>query len=466
MGVKNLMLVVMSFVLGSALTMVFSGFMLRGYDTPPRSVRNGREQEKKKATEEPVTMDSTTSGSPVPGRHMSMSKLLNKGGLHMDPEEFLPWVDDGGKSRVTSANCIKVGMQRKCHFKNFMVYNNTFHVLGAGASGYPNPIYPADGLVEKLKQYHKYEGHRIHQAPPTACERVVTRPTIFLYRMSGHSTYHLWENNLGPFYQTLQQFAGLRKEVNDPRRLLVAFVDLKPVTGPKAPYLLDTLLQSFTDLPLVNASRLYKKTCFENAIVGVASSTFEHFKLLNTMRMHVAGHLPPPLPPTPHVLFISRNHHTVIRGRKISNEQEAVAAANQTVFDRTGKPLEYIHMQDLDTYQDQVKKTMSSHIIIGPHGGGIANCIWMQKGSVVMEMAAPAGKTLFELYHSMCKKSGITHLSFVAEPDPGDIGLPSSAFNNNKRLFSNLMIPPEMMVQQMSRALDTYYKNYEKSLKS
>eukprot|EP01060_Flectonema_neradi_P015188 TRINITY_DN21864_c0_g1_i1.p1 TRINITY_DN21864_c0_g1~~TRINITY_DN21864_c0_g1_i1.p1 ORF type:complete len:473 (+),score=42.78 TRINITY_DN21864_c0_g1_i1:39-1457(+) len=416
-----------------------------------------------------TSMPDVTKDTPAPsvkvgasGKHMSFAKLLNKGGWHQDPEEFLPYETvEPSKVPNTKVSCIKNGMQRKCLFSNFMIYNNTFFVVNPTGDNVPNPIYPADGLVEPLLKYHKYKGHKIQTLSKHECTRFVDRPIIFLFRMSGHSTYHLWENNLGPFHQTLQDFKPIRKDANDVTKLLVSFIDYKPIEGPKAPYLLDTLLQSFTDLPLINASRIYHKTCFKNAIVGVASKHFDHFKLLNEMRLHIANRLPPKLPKEPKIMFVSRNHPSVIRGRKISNEAEVMEVIRNISYSRTGAAAEYVHLQDYN-YQDQVNLVMDTQIVIGPHGGGIANCIWMQKGSVVMEMASPAGKDLFGLYHTMCRRSEVTHLSFVASPDPSDEGLPASAFNNNKRLYSNLMIPVEQITKEINRAIDTYYANYKK----
>ena len=433
--------------------------------------------------------EESSSSSPLPSPpaprqgHMSLAKLTkDKGGLVMDPEEFLPYtaVDATTSLAASTASCMQNGMQQKCHFTNLVVKNNVFSLIEPKGR-YPNPIYPADGQISPLKKYHKYTGHKIRvvQQQPAAqiCERIVTRPTLFFFRMSGHSPYHLWENNLGPFHKTLQDFAALKEKVNDVTQLLVAFVDKKPVKGPKAPYLLDILTQSFTDLPLINASRIAKSTCFSNAIVGVAANHFDHRSLIKAMWMHLAGKLPPPLPKIPKVVFVSRNHPSVIRGRKISNEPEVVKIINETVIAATGQAVEYVHMQDY-SYQEQVTRTVDTQIIIGPHGAGIANCIWMQKGAVVMEMASPYGKTLFNLYHSMCKRSDVSHLSFVAEHDPADLKvwrkgdlekrgekkqkttfqLPDSAFQDNKRLYSNLMVPVEMMEENTKRALALYTK--------
>jgi hypothetical protein len=452
------------------------------------------------------------------------------------PDGYLPYeeIHDPellGLTDGTAFHCVHRGMQPKCLFTNLIVHRNTFYVYPGqihtkrragderirssgvtsdalelprllrgegqvmrpvashGGDGLPDPIYPADGQVGPLAQYHKYRGHRLHRMPTHMsdwrgggdkrrsdqeghtgwpCSRVVTQPTLFLFRMSGHSTYHMWENNLGPFFATLQDSfdlqasssAVLKAVINDPSRLLVAFVDLKPRDGPKAPHLLDQMLRSFSSRPLLNASMISEPTCFSTAIVGVSASSFPHRALIQRMLRNFIGLAEGPrrvLPAEPRCLFISRNHPKVIRGRKIMNEGEVLAALNATVLRETGAPLRVVHMEDF-SYRDQVALAAGTNIIFSPHGGGVANCIWMTPGSVMVEFVAPVGKTLPGMYHSMCGNSGITHFHFLADPDPADAGL-----TDNPRLFSNMRIPPERMVENGLKALRIYKENAQRS---
>eukprot|EP00744_Colponema_vietnamica_P027370 GILI01041034.1.p1 GENE.GILI01041034.1~~GILI01041034.1.p1 ORF type:complete len:488 (-),score=33.38 GILI01041034.1:32-1495(-) len=384
----------------------------------------------------------------------------------------------------TRARCISKGMQSKCYFSNLMVQRNVFHVFGSAykRDGVPNPIYPPDGQQGPLVQYHKYKGHPISELGiphdltngNPHCDLYITRPTIFLYRMSGHSTYHLWENNLGPFFATLNEDFGLEGEnkkalkdkLNDPSSLLVAYVDNKPTTGPKAPHLLSKLLQLFTNARLINASALDAKVCFIDAIVGISSHGFQHRELLFRMMESVAGYSPPgPLPPIPKVLFISRNHHSVVRGRKIANEAEVVEALNRTLLDAFPKEangfLRLVHMEDY-SFEDQIRMAMKTHIILSPHGGGVTNCIWMREGSVTVEFVAPVGKSLTNMYHTLCGKSGVSHFHFLADPDPADEGVD---MKGNARLFSNMVVPPGRAVENLQKALRLYEQNREKALR-
>lgn len=377
---------------------------------------------------------------------------------------------EGERFETDVVRCVNNGMQEKCFFRNMMVRENTFITCGARVlkQRFPNPIYVPDGQKEPLIRYHKYRGHNIQHVDECVCDEVVRRPAVFVFRMSGHSTYHLWENNLGPFFATLQDFPEVKDSVNDPKQLVVVFTDQKPRSGPKAPHLLDQLLRTFSNVPLMNASRIGERTgkavCFRQAVVGQSANHFPHTELLHRMMRNVVGFAPPPpLPEEPSCIFVSRNHKSVIRGRKIANEQAMFAALNATVFEKTGRPLRYVQFETM-AYAEQVRLAMHTNIMFSPHGGGVANCIWMRKGSVMVEFVAPVGKTLLNMYHSMCGKSGVKHISFLADPDPADAEMSAAQLNNNARLFSNMVVPPERAVEHAERAIETYRENVRKQV--
>eukprot|EP00760_Papus_ankaliazontas_P025362 PhM_4_TR2668/c0_g1_i1/m.71725 len=412
--------------------------------------------------------ETTSSPSPSPHNTISHHRPSQPEPLEryfLSDDELSSSSNAGGTS---TAKCIRRGMQEKCLFTHLHVDKNVFSLFGPNVRGsaYPNPIFPPDGLAEPLIKYHKYRGHKIKildgADKASKCKHVVRRLAVFTYRMSGHSTYHLWENNLGPFFDTLQSWdSSTNARANDPRELIVVYVDDKPKTGPKAPHLLDTLLQTFSNVKLVDAKTL-DNVCFTNAIVGTSSNHFDHYRLLHTMMKNIVGHLPDDLPGVPKVVYSSRNHVSVTRGRKVANEAEVVRAINATVLRLTGQPLHgYWFMQEYD-YPTQVEMSMHSQILISPHGGGIANCIWMPKGSVVVEFVAPVGKTLTNMYHAMCGRSGVSHNPFVADADPADAGLTPEQLNNNPRLFSNIYVPVEKMVQNVEKAIHTYRANRQK----
>lgn len=403
--------------------------------------------------------------------------------------------------------CVSRGMQQKCLFHNLVVHRNRLFVyhprVGGGSSlrkthvsssasrvgenstadvrnvwtedvanaldpvasaSYPNPIFPPDGQQAPLVQNHKYHGHAIRVLPDTApprsiCTRVVKRPVLFLFRMSGHSTYHLWENNLGPFFATLQDSFGvdssvaakLKAAVNNPSELLISFVDSKPREGPKAPKLLDQLLRLFSDTPLLNATQLSQPTCIQTAIVGISANSFPHRSLVREVQRRMLNHVASDfLPEKPNMIYISRNHPSVTRGRKMVNEDAVYPVLNKTMFDAVGKPVPKVFMEDL-SFREQLALASRTQIMFSPHGGGVANCIWMTPGSVMVEFVAPVGKTLPGMYHSMCSNSGVKHFHFLADPDPRD-----SAIRDNPRLFSNLIMPVDRMIENAQKALKLY----------
>jgi len=449
--------------------------VLRPTAPPPIAVRSATTP---MATRGPAVVPKTkaegTSANPAPTEAPTASEDDTLVELSARPVVPRVWhaVDDGRTIETELVRCASVGMQDKCLFRNIALQAGTFIACGGKAAktgGFPNPIFLPDGQRGPLVQYHKYRGHKIRLEPSSACRcsHVVPkeRPVVFTFRMSGHSTYHLWENNLGPFYATLQEFSEVRNDANDRRKLLVAFADDKPTSGPKAPHLLDQLLRTFSDYPLINASRVAdgdKPVCFERAILGTSANSFPHMALLHQMMRNIVGYAPPPpLPPRPRALFISRNHKSVIRGRKIANEADVVAKVNATLLELTGDPLQYVQMETLK-YKEQVALAMRTNIMISPHGGGVANCIWMAKGSVMVEFVAPVGKTLLNMYHSMCGKSGVKHISFLADPDPAD----ANAQLSNPRLFSNMVVPPAKIAEYVGKAVEHFNAARAKQKKS
>jgi capsular polysaccharide biosynthesis protein len=293
---------------------------------------------------------------------------------------------------------------------------------------------------------------------------------MFVFRMSGHSTYHLWENNLGPFYATLldsfdlspTEAEKLKSLLLDPSSLRIAFVDHKPRHGPKEPKLLDQLLRLFTNVPLLNASMVSAPTCVPLAVVGWSASRFPHKQLVREVQKRWLGidesRSRAVLPPEPQqIIYISRNHPSVTRGRKMVNEAEVFPVLNQSVFAWTGVPVRKVFMEDL-TFKDQIALASRTHIMLSPHGGGVANCIWMSPGTVVVEFVAPVGKTLPGMYHTMCSSSGVHHFHFLADGDPKDANI-----RDNPRLFSNLIMPVDRMLENAKKGIELYRANARRS---
>ncbi len=74
----------------------------------------------------------------------------------------------------------------------------------------------------------------------------------------------------------------------------------------------------------------------------------------------------------------------------------------------------------------------------------------------MVEFVAPVGKTLLNMYHSMCGKSGVKHISFLSDPDPADAKLSDAQLNNNRRLFSNMVVPVDKIVEHTRKAVELF----------
>ncbi|PWV05828.1 hypothetical protein C3747_124g111 [Trypanosoma cruzi] len=435
---------------------------------------------------------------------------------------------------ATRAHCVRRGFNRKCYVKNIIIQNGNLFTFKAERGKIPSLLFLADGAREWLGKHHQYYGTPVRELPRKTnmgvsilshCKYVVTAPVVFIFRMSGHSTYHLWRNNLGPFFDTLRDDFGikdrLRKGIFDGESPVVITVDKKPRSGPKAPHLLDELLHYFIDLPVLEASEFTEPTCFTRAILGISANSFSQAALRHWLLPRIALQhrflqflrkrnkrdvatvsgvhattlrcLMPQydrrspilfnqwfawklrqwqwLPRRPNVLYLSRNHPNITRGRRVVNEEDVIPALEAAVLAMTGGSLRRVFLEEM-AYVDQIAAMLETNILIAPHGGGIANCVWMPPGSVVVEFVPPAGATLPEMYHKMCRDAAggggvlpIQHISFVAEQDPAelepDFAATNPAWKGNKRLFSNIWVSKRQLIEYFAKALDLYRRAWE-----
>ncbi|ORC85450.1 uncharacterized protein TM35_000351940 [Trypanosoma theileri] len=442
---------------------------------------------------------------------------------------------------ATQARCVTRGMQPKCYTENIIMQKGSFFTFEGGNLRIPSRLFLGDGMNRPFARYHRYYGNsvqKVSSAPNRGpsilnhCKYVVNTPAVFLYRVSGHSTFHLWVNNLGPFFATMNDDFGLETATKGLGRLfrgkkpIIITVDDKPSQGPKAPLLLDELLSYFTDLPILNASDFTEPTCFTQAILGCSATTFDQseirrwmiprvafrHRLLQLLSMRSGGNDNPNTSPTadikslrclvslhdaqlpnvvrewmawklrhwqrlpyrPRVLYLSRNHPNVTRGRKVVNEADVLPALEALVLEMTGGKLQRMFFEEM-AYVDQIMMISETNILIAPHGGGIANCVWMPPGSVVVEFVSPAGATLLQMYHKWCRQAAgrgalpIEHLPFIAEQDPAErkpgFAEANPVWTRNKRLHSNIWLPKEKLVEHVAKAI-TLYRQWTEKAKS
>ncbi|MGV1869099.1 glycosyltransferase family 61 protein [Agrobacterium rosae] len=102
-------------------------------------------------------------------------------------------------------------------------------------------------------------------------------------------------------------------------------------------------------------------------------------------------------------IYVSRSK---ARARHILNEKEIIP-----ILDRFG--FETVHCEDL-SFAEQVKIFSQASIIIGPHGAGLTNMMFMQCGAAVLEIH-PHNTTVNNCYFAMA--SAFHHRYFYMLPD-------------------------------------------------
>ncbi|KAH9601305.1 Glycosyltransferase 61 [Trypanosoma melophagium] len=433
---------------------------------------------------------------------------------------------------ATRAQCVMRGRPPKCYTENIIMQRGEFFTFAGGNLGIPETLFLSDGTAEGVMRYHHYYGNSVREVASAAdrgpsilshCKYVVNTPVVFLYRVSGHNTFHLWANNLGPFFSTLHDDFGLETATKGlgglfrGKRPVIITVDDKPHQGPKAPLLLDELLSYFTDFPVLNASEFTEPTCFTQAILGIGANQFSQSELRQWMIPRVAmrhrllqllsvrngedtssttaptvdikslrclvslddAQLPTvaiewmawklrhwqKLPYRPRVVYLSRNHPNITRGRKVVNEADVLPALELVVLAMTGRKLQRVFLEEM-AYVDQIMMMSETNILIAPHGGGIANCVWMPPGSVVVEFVSPAGEDLLNMYHRQCRDAAgraalpIEHIPFLAKQDPAErqpgYAKAHPSWVGNKKLFSNIWLPKDKLLKHVVKAITLY----------
>jgi capsular polysaccharide biosynthesis protein len=122
--------------------------------------------------------------------------------------------------------------------------------------------------------------------------------------------------------------------------------------------------------------------------------------------------------------------------RVIENEPEVLNSLELAGF--TG-----IYMEDY-SFADQIKIAVESKIIVGLHGAGMVNCMFMQKGSCVLELMNPdfMNPELFQL----CNILGIQYDYFCGEAR-GDI----------QPCFQNVLIDVNALIVAVERTTKTSF---------
>lgn len=126
--------------------------------------------------------------------------------------------------------------------------------------------------------------------------------------------------------------------------------------------------------------------------------------------------------------YISRD---LASKRKIINENEIINILKKYNY-------EIVYCEKL-TFEEQIKIFLNAKNIIAPHGAGLTNLFWSQKGTNVLELSSPAVQPFFQ---ALAQIKGINFSRIIGIDDPLDTREKSNHKNYfiNESLFENTII--------------------------
>lgn len=132
-------------------------------------------------------------------------------------------------------------------------------------------------------------------------------------------------------------------------------------------------------------------------------------------------------------IYVSRSKALV---RQISNEAEILPILNRYGF-------EIVHCEDL-SFSEQVRLFSDSAIVVGPHGAGLVNIMFMQQGAKVLEIH-PQYKKIRTNFFSIA--SAFNHSYFYI--------LANTASKTLDYRLANMIVNPGELEEQLERACRT-----------
>jgi len=91
--------------------------------------------------------------------------------------------------------------------------------------------------------------------------------------------------------------------------------------------------------------------------------------------------------------------------RVLRNEEEVVRLLGEFGFER-------VYCED-STFAQQVEMFRQAEFVVGPHGGGLTNTVWCERGTKVLEIFHP--QSVRRCYWSIAQSIGLVHYCGVAE---------------------------------------------------
>lgn len=238
------------------------------------------------------------------------------------------------------------------YVRTMLVRRNRRSIVAAGQRQRPLVLVP-DNLVE-----HYY--HFLFD---------LCLPLFLVLEESGSDVHYVIRTTPGPFLDRLNVILGHRISI-------VESADRRPQRGECVLSGMNPLFVDVSRAELVRFASRVKKAL---AISDVGSAN----RVLLIER----------LPPEGFFVRDAVKKGGGARRRCIANHQEVARAVRAAV----GPGFDFCNVQlERMAFGEQVSLFASASVVVGQHGAGLANCVWMEPGATVLEMRHDPGLSHFE----------------------------------------------------------------------
>ena len=160
--------------------------------------------------------------------------------------------------------------------------------------------------------------------------------------------------------------------------------------------------------------------CYRQALVpGYIFTIFNDFQSADTFRRDTYNFLQLPIAEQP-ALQTAQIIYAQRTAKRVLNNREDVLKRIATLPTKSGVTLKVKNIiQGKLTFEQQVKNMHQSNVLMGMHGADLTNCIFMHKGSVVLEINPL--NWYDARFVRMCETAGVHYLSYN---EGGDVSAP------------------------------------------
>jgi hypothetical protein len=133
-------------------------------------------------------------------------------------------------------------------------------------------------------------------------------------------------------------------------------------------------------------------------------------------------------------IYISREDATY---RRVENEQELTTMLDQYGFKKV--------LLGALSFEEQVKLFASAKVIVTPHGAGLANLVFSQKGTIVFELFSP--DYISSLYYDLSNKAGLHYDYLICKSNQKP-----STFK--EKIWQNMIVDVSQVKDKLDRILE------------